>query len=127
MSELNECVKDLRDRILRKCTVLVDLDGRMRKDIARAAGLYPAALSSILLGGRPFSLEMICRLALALRVTPERLFTEPTAEELTAWETSRRVSRNWKKRPQWACGREFKEVKHAGAVAKRRRRNPNRG
>lgn len=92
MPELNKSAWNLRECVRLKFIVLVDLDGRQRKDIAAAAKIRPSALSSILAGDRSFSIEMVCRLADALGVPPAEMFLPVGASDLKRWKNlSRRV------------------------------------
>lgn len=59
--------------VVRNLTVAIANDGRSQGEIARAAGLHPAALSAIVTGQRRFSIRMLARLSVALRLRPTDL------------------------------------------------------
>lgn len=62
--------------VVRNLIVAIANDGRSQGEIARAAGLHPAALSAIVTGHRRFSFRMLARLSVALRIPPQSLLRE---------------------------------------------------
>ncbi len=81
MSKLKQSLVEEAERTIMAAVVenLIDAisrDGRSQGEIARAAGLHPAALSAIVTGNRRFSFRMLARLSVALGIEPQRLFRE---------------------------------------------------
>lgn len=81
MSKLNQSHVDsaecaIMDSVVQNLIVAIANDGRSQGEIARAAGLHPAALSAIVTGHRRFSFRMLARLSVALRLRPTDLLQE---------------------------------------------------
>jgi plasmid maintenance system antidote protein VapI len=81
MSQLNQSRVDsaeiaIMGMVVRNLIVAIANDGRSQGEIARAAGLHPAALSAIVTGHRRFSLRMLARLSVSLRLRPTDLLQE---------------------------------------------------